>query len=157
MEPLTPEEIAARHRYMAVEANNLAWQLSVVERTQAEDQEMLHAAHTAAWHWSKVGTELHHMRAVMLLAEVHALCGLGQTANAYSEKMYDYFTSRETDAWELAFTHSIHARVAFVAGRVDVYHTSYAKAVELIASLNDEDRPIVEMTFKSVPKPTTNG
>ena len=97
------------------------------------------------------------MRAVMLLAEVHALCGLGQTAHAYSQMMFEYFTSRETEAWELAFTHTIHARVAFVAGRVEDYHTSYAKAVDMIASLNDEDRPIVEKTFNSVPKPTTNG
>ncbi|MBK6760382.1 MAG: hypothetical protein IPG73_06690 [Ignavibacteria bacterium] len=155
MEPLTPEEIAARHRYMAVEANNLAWQLSIRERTPDEDLEMLNAAHASAWHWSIVGTELNHMRATMLLAEVHALCGMGQTAYAYARKMYGYFSTRETEAWELAFAHAIHARAAHAAGRIDDYRASYAHAVELIGTLSDEDRPIVEMTFKSIPKPPT--
>lgn len=157
MEPLTPEEIAARHRYMAVEANNLAWQLSIAERTPEEDQEMLNAAHASAWHWSIVGTELNHMRATMLLAEVHALCGIGQTAYAYARRMFGYFSSRETEAWELAFAYAIHARAAFVAGHIDDYRASYAHAVELIRTLSDVDRPIVELTFKSIPKPPTNG
>jgi hypothetical protein len=157
MEPLTPEEIASRHRYMAVEANNLAWQLSVADRTPEEDQEMLNSAHASAWHWSIVGTELNHMRATMLLAEVHALCGMGQTAYVYARRMYGYFTSRETEAWEMAFTYAIHARAALAAGYIDAYRVSYEHAVALIANLSDVDRPIVEMTFKSIPKPPTIG
>lgn len=156
MEPLTPEEIAARHRYMAVEANNLAWQLSVVDRTPDEDQQMLNAAHASAWHWSIVGTELNTMRATMVLAETHALCGMGHTAIAYAEQMLAYFSSRETDAWERAFMFAIHARAALVAGRTTEYVASYERAAEQIAALNDDDRPIVEMTFKSIPKPPTN-
>jgi hypothetical protein len=55
----------------------------VQTRSAAEDQEMLNAAHASAWHWAGVGTELNRMRATMLLAEVHALLGLGQSALAY--------------------------------------------------------------------------
>jgi hypothetical protein len=33
-------------------------------RSDAEDNEMLNAAHAAAFHWSKVGTEIHAARVV---------------------------------------------------------------------------------------------
>jgi hypothetical protein len=44
------------------------------------------ASGEATWHWAKVRTELNRMRATMLLAEVHALLGFGQSAPAYAEE-----------------------------------------------------------------------
>jgi len=88
------EEATAWHRRFAAASNNRAWDLSVQGRNVAEDQEMLNAAHASAWHWTKVGTELNCMRATMLLAEVHALLGFGQSALAYAEKMRTYFLAR---------------------------------------------------------------
>lgn len=81
-EAKSPEEAAAWHRRFAAASNNRAWDLSVQTRNAAEDEEMLHAAHASAWHWSKVGTELNRMRATMLLAEVHAhaASAAGETA-----------------------------------------------------------------------------
>ncbi|MCX6139489.1 MAG: hypothetical protein NTX15_01405 [Candidatus Kapabacteria bacterium] len=152
MEPLTTEEIAARHRYMAVEANNVAWQLSIGERSPAEDAEMLNAAHASAWHWSFVGEELNHMRATMLLAEVHALLGMGTTALQYAMSMHAFFTGRDTEAWELAFAHVVLAHAAHVAGNLDVHAMSYANALVVMSTLNDDDRQVVEMTLKMVPK-----
>jgi hypothetical protein len=75
---LTAEEATAWHRRFAAAGNNRAWDLSVQSRNPAEDHEMLNAAHASAWHWTTVGSELHRMRATMLLAEVHALLGSGR-------------------------------------------------------------------------------
>ena len=71
----TAEELHDRHRYFAVECNNRAWDLAAKPRTAAEDDEMLNAAHAAAYHWRAVGTDLHAMRARMLLAP--RLCAVG--------------------------------------------------------------------------------
>ena len=67
-------------KYMAMNANNTAWSLSTKDRTEAQDREMLNAAHAASYHWNEIGTAENKIRATMLLAEVHGLLGLGSTA-----------------------------------------------------------------------------
>ena len=115
---------------------------------------MLHAAHGSAWHWSKVGTDLHHMRATMCLAEVHALLGHGAIALAYAQVMRSFFLARETDDWELALTHAIYAHAAAVAGRSEEHRAAYAAASTALAAIADEeDRVIVAQTFAHVPRP----
>ncbi|MFP6649298.1 MAG: hypothetical protein VB817_07545, partial [Pirellulaceae bacterium] len=86
----TENSVEAWHRYFAVEFNNRGWDLSVKERDPGQDEEMLHAAHASTFHWAAIGTELNRMRASMLLAEVHALLGHGETALAYASTMRDF-------------------------------------------------------------------
>lgn len=75
------EEVRKWHRRFAVECNNRAWRLSEEEtRSPAADTEMLNAAHAAALHWGKVGTEIHAARADRLLGHVYALLGHGALA-----------------------------------------------------------------------------
>jgi len=154
--PLSPSDSDLQdwHKHFAVQANNRAWELSVLERTAEQDQEMLDAAHASAWHWSAVGTELNRMRATMLLAEVHALLGFGASALRYAEEMRAYFTARETADWELAFTHVIHAHAASAADAVETHRIAYEKAMAAIKAIADEeDRVIVNNTFRQVPVP----
>jgi hypothetical protein len=148
------EEATAWHRRFAAAANNRAWELSVQTRNAAEDQEMLNAAHASAWHWTKVGTELNRMRAAMLLAEVHALLGLGQSALAYAEKMRTYFLGVQSPDWEVAFVHVVHAHAASAAGETEKHRASYGLAVAALEAVsNDEERGNVASTFGHVPKP----
>src|SRR5882762_9481144 len=95
------EEARTWHRSFAAAGNNRAWDLSVQTRSAEEDQEMLNAAHASAWHWTNVGTELNRMRAVMLLAEVHALRGFGRSALAYAEEMRTYLLGISSPGWEV--------------------------------------------------------
>jgi hypothetical protein len=148
------EETAAWHRRFAAASNNRAWDLSVQARNAAEDREMLDAAHASAWHWTKVGTELNFMRATMLLAEVHALLGLGQSALAYAETMRTYFLRIQSPDWEVAFVHVVHAHAASAAGESEKHRTSYALAIaSLEAVSNAKERSNVASTFSHVPKP----
>lgn len=150
----TDSDLQERHQRFAAKANNRAWELSIVERTAAQDQEMLDAAHASAWHWSAIGTELNRMRSSMLLAEVHALLGFGASALRYAEEMRAYFVGRETPDWELAFTHVIHAHAASAAGSVEIHRIAYEKARSAIKAIADEeDRAIVQKTFCQVPMP----
>ena len=148
----TDSEPKEWHKRFAAQANNRAWELSVLERTAEQDLEMLDAAHASAWHWSAIGTELNRMRATMLLAEVHALLGFGASALHYAEEMRTYFVGRETDDWELAFTHVIHAHAASAAGAVETHRIAYGNALVAIKAIADEeDRTIVNKTFQQVP------
>jgi hypothetical protein len=140
---------------VAMRCNNRAWALSIRPRSVAEDREMLDAAHTSAYHWAQVGTELNRMRAAMLLAEVHALLGHGSTAMSLATQMRDYFIGRrDTPDWELAFTHAVHAHCAHAAGNVAVHRSAYQEAVAALAAVaDDEDREIVARTFSQIPAP----
>jgi len=142
------------HRYFAMECNNRAWQLATQSRTPDEDLEMLNAAHASALHWAPMGAELNDMRARTLLAEVHALLGYGASALNFANAARSYFLARETEDWELAYAHAIHAHAAAVAGENQLHTESYAAAVHAIDAIADEeDRKIVLQTFEQVPPP----
>jgi hypothetical protein len=148
------EETTAWHRRFAAAGNNCAWDLSEQTRNAAQDREMLDAAHAAAWHWAKVGTELNRMRATMLLAFVHALLGLGPSALAYAEEMRAYFLGIQSPDWEVAFVHVIHAHAASAAGEAEMHRTSYGLAVAALEAIsNDKERALVARTFSTVAKP----
>jgi hypothetical protein len=153
-EPAASDDRMAWHRRFAAAANNRAWELSERTRSPAEDQEMLNAAYASAWHWAKVGTELNCMRATMLLAEVHALLGLGHSALAHAEGMRAYFLKAQCPDWELAFVHVVHAHAAAAAGESEKHRNSFALAVAALEGIsNQEERRIVESTFRHVPRP----
>lgn len=142
------------HHRFAMDCNNRAWALSVQARSLDESQEMLNTAHASAWHWNYAGDILNHMRAKMLLAEVHALLGFGASAFAYAEIMRTYFLGRETPDWELAFAHAVYAHAAHAAGRPEEHRAAYAQAVAALQAIaDDEDRAIVAKTFGQVPVP----
>ena len=147
-------ERAAWHKRFAAECNNRAWELTTAARGAPEDREMLDVAHASAWHWGKVGSELNSMRATMLLAEVHALLGMGERALANAEEMRTYFLAHESPDWEIAFAHAIYAHAAHAAGRANEHRDAYAQAEAALAAIaDDEDRAIVAATFRLVPPP----
>ncbi len=133
-----------------MDCNNQTWELaSQPDRTAEESAEILDAAHTASLNWPSVVTDLNVMRAKMLLAEVHALLSMGNTALAPAKEGSDFFESRKTDDWEMAFVCTIHAHAANASGdgtsRADKYQVANV-AIDDIA--DDEDREIVMQTCR---------
>lgn len=154
-ETIAPEEVARWNRWFAIECNNLAWRLAEMPaRSAAENDEMLHVAHAAAFHWAKVGTELHQARATMLLGHVHALLGNGAIAMGYARQSFAYVSSHDSPHWEVAFAHAVLANAAAAAGERELHAQHYARAQALGTALEDaEDRAIFEKTFKAIPIP----
>ncbi|HSG90087.1 MAG TPA: hypothetical protein VLA56_12820 [Pseudomonadales bacterium] len=155
--PHVPEQLDpdAWHRYFAMATNNQAWSLAALpERSPEQREEMLDAAHASAWHWRKVGTELQAVRATMLLAEVHALCGWGTAALAEAQRVAAFFEGRAADDWELAFVHTVHAHAAAVAGDTKRHRAAWDAAIAALEAIEDpEDHAIVLKTFVQVPAP----
>jgi hypothetical protein len=143
------------HRYFAVQANNACWDLSTKkDRLAVDDQRMLDAAHTAFFHWAACGTEQNVQRARMLLAEVHTLVRLGDSALRYAREMHEYFLNTETSDWEIAFAHCVLAHAAHVAGDVTTYRDSFDNAALALEAIADaEDKKIVRATFDLIPQP----
>ena len=149
------DEIRKWHRRFGIDANNRGWALAEsTTRTPAETDEMLHVAHAAAWHWSKVGTPHNAALADVLLAQVHALVGEGIPALRHAQAAYGYFSGRESAPWELAFAHAVLAHAAHAAGDDVLHRDHFAKARELGQALPDaEDRAIFDATFRTIPGP----
>jgi hypothetical protein len=153
--PTAPEEIARWNRWFAVDCNNRAWRLAEAEkRTAADDEEMLHLAHAAAFHWGAVGTEVHNARAAMLLGHVHALLGHGALAMKYARQAFAFVMARESPSWEIAFAHAVLANAAAASCDGGLHKEHYAAAQALGAALSDaEERAIFDATFRAVPAP----
>ena len=151
----SPGELATWQRRIAARANNKAWELSEkLNRTQAEDHEMLHAAHAAMYLWSIVGNESNKAHAEQLLAHVSALLGDAARAVAYFQGPSAFFSCALCEAWEVALCRAIAANVAACAGDVKGHQALYDDAASLIAALpGSEDREILLATLRVVPIP----
>lgn len=156
---LTPEDVARSHRWHAVECNNLAWELSVqASRSPAQDEEMRNAAHAAAFHWDKVGTDLNRARASLLLGQVYAALGLGEAALVYAKRSYEDLVAHDPPDWEMAFAKAILAHAACAAHDPLSHEEFYAEASALGEAIADpEDKAIFFKTFNRIPRPREPG
>ena len=69
------------HRRIGASSFNEAWELlDRNDRSSQEDLEMLHLAHTSAYHWAQVGTAEHWAVADWQLSRVYAELGQGDLA-----------------------------------------------------------------------------
>jgi hypothetical protein len=151
----SPDDIAKWDRWFAIEMNNRAWTIAEnAGRTSDEEEEMLHAAHTAALHWGRIGTALQKARADLLLGQVHALLGHGDLALTYARRSFADLTSHESPNWEVAFAHAVLARAAWAAGDWPLHARHHAEAAKLGRAIaGKEDRAIFERTFVQLPAP----
>ena len=153
MERPTTEDIAKWQKWFAVACNNRAWELAEQpSRTPAESHELLHTAHAAAWHWSRVGSELNTARANLLLGFAHALAGDGPLALRYAMSSFNYFNEHGAPVWEQAFAHAVLAAAAKAAGNAPLHAEHYPEAARLGDAIEDqEEREIFMRSFRQVP------
>jgi hypothetical protein len=77
----------AAHRFFAVELNNLAWSLLDGDHGGEPDPFLLlDAAHAAAYHWRRVGTDLNMLRAATLLTTAYVHLGWPEAATRHAER-----------------------------------------------------------------------
>lgn len=152
------DQILETHRYFAIECNNKAWSLAEAKDANDHREELLNLAHAAAFHWQAIGNDLQKMRATMLLANVHALLGLSQSAMSYAEQMRRFFLAQPSVAdWEIAFVHTIYARACACSGDATGHAESFDKALAAIEAIVDpEDKAIVLTSFEQIPRPDSN-
>jgi hypothetical protein len=153
--PLNQADESAWLRRLGSAANNRGWTLTEqLTRTSEEDQEMLNAAHASVHLWRTIGNDKNFALGQLLLGQVHALLGNATYAMNYANLAYDYFTTKDSDPWEVAIVHAVLANAAHCAGMASVHESHYRKAEELIAAFSDpEEKDILLATLRVVPKP----
>jgi len=138
--------LAEAQLHFAKNLNGKVWELfGKADRSKAEDELMIHAAHASCYHWLMAGTELHHQRAEWLISHVYAERGIVDSAyrhasrcleltNAFPDLMMDF---------DKAYAMEGMARVHALAGHRDLALQFLETAEESGRAIgNAEDRNI---------------
>ena len=138
--------IAEAHRYFAQSTNGRVWELlQKPSRSQAENDEMLHAAHACAFHWQFAGTALHQQRGEWLISHVHAVLRHGNEALRHAQRCFE-LTDTHRDVmkdFDVAYAFEGMARAQALLGdhrMAEEFLTLAQQAGNRIA--NEEDRSI---------------
>jgi hypothetical protein len=130
------------HRLFAAGLNGEVWNLlGKPDRSEAEDERMIHTAHASCHHWLEVGTELHHQRAEWLISRAYSEVGRAEPALRHARRCEE-LTARHADLMEdfdLAYARECMARAHALAGEREEARTLLALAVEAGQAIQDEE------------------
>ncbi|HEX6930691.1 MAG TPA: helix-turn-helix domain-containing protein [Streptosporangiaceae bacterium] len=148
-----PSLDAEVQRKLAAALFNRVWTLLEQEsRTEAEDAEMMHAAHASTYHWMQVGQPVNRARGEWQCSRVYAVLGMPVPALFHARKVLDICQREGIADFDLAFAYEALARAAAIAG-----DTSEARrwaemaraACEQVAE--EDDREIVIADLETLP------
>ena len=146
-----PFDLPRTHRWFAVEANNLGWDLAAAAtRSAADDERMIHAAHAACFHWLAVGTLLNHLRAQTLLATAYTRANLADSAVRHAQRCLDlsHELGVTQSAFDRAAAHGCASAAFKIAGRRDESLAEYALALRAAQTFEDgDDRTVFDQLF----------
>ena len=78
------------HKFFAQSINGRVWELlQKLNRSQSENEEMLHGAHACTYHWKFVGTAVHQQRGEWLISHVHTVLGHGNEALRHAQRCFE--------------------------------------------------------------------
>jgi hypothetical protein len=137
-----PFDISQAHRWFAVEANNQSWSLlEAATRSAADIEEMIDAAHTAAWHWRRVGSALNELRAQTLLTTAYCVAARGESAVRHAEKLLKLSepAGSEQTEFDRACAHGAASLAFRIALRPKEAAEQYALASEAAKQLTERE------------------
>lgn len=129
------------HRKMSVELFNFTWTLiEKPNRTRAEDDTMLHAAHASRFHWEKREDckALNLERGEWQISRVWALLGQGESALYHALRCLEICEAEGIGDWDIAFAHEAVARAYAAVGDRVKRDVHVSKAEELGAAIAEK-------------------
>ena len=152
-----PELDAAAHRCLGVDLFNHTWMLiEKPDRTPAETDEMIHAAHASRYHWSIAGTTVNLGRGEWQIARVYSVLRRAEPALWHAGRCLAYIEAAiaagEAEDWDLAAAREAMARAAAVAGDEPESIRWRDLAREAILAIEDPaDRELIEGDLATLP------
>lgn len=105
------------HKRFAVKLNNRVWELlSKPDRTEQENEEMVHASHASHFHWSKVGKPVNLQRGEWLISHVYAVLNRAESALYHAQKCLALTDEHKLVDFDLAYAYEAMARANAAAG-----------------------------------------
>ena len=146
------------HRRLGKDLYNHTWTLiEKAERSPAEVDEMLYAAHASAWHWTQGGGTLANAaRAEWQIARVYSTLGWGDVAVRHARRCLELAEAAEqagvADDWDVPAALEGLARAQAVAGDRTAAEATRARAREAVSGIADpEDRQLIEQDLETTP------
>jgi hypothetical protein len=145
----------AQHRAEAVALFNAVWEmLDAPDRTAAQEDQMVHAAHASRWHWSQAG-ELggDQQRAVgeWQCSRVYSTLGRGEPALHHAKACLAICEETGLGDWVVAAALEALARASAVAGDAAEARAWLARARTATAAIAEaEDREVIEADLDSL-------
>jgi cytochrome c1 len=131
---------------------NRTWELlDITERTPAENEELIHAAHTSLYHWLQVGTPVNAQRGEWMLAHVYTVLEQPSLALKHAARCMDLTEKYQPimKDFDLAFAHEGLARAYALAGEVNKAREEHELAKTAGEAISDpEDKQIFSDSLK---------
>jgi hypothetical protein len=141
---------AETHRRLGKDLFNHTWTLiDKPDRTPAETDEVIHAAHASAWHWSRVGTLANAARGEWQIARVYSTLGRAEPALWHARRCLELAEAAVeadvADDWDVPAALEGLARAQAVAGDLAAAEATRARAHAALSAIADpEDRQLIE-------------
>jgi DNA-binding transcriptional MerR regulator len=133
-------------RRLAAALFNRTWDLLLKpERSIADDDEMIHAAHASRHHWGVVGKPVNFARGEWQCSRVYAVLGRAEPALHHASRCLSLTTENDLGPFDVGAANEAMARAYRVAGDPDRVAMHVAAADQAAALITDaEDRKILE-------------
>ena len=147
----------ATHRALAIALFNRTWALlENPDRTLAETDEMIHAAHASRshWTWAQDAVAANLGRGEWQCSRVYATLGRAEPALWHARRCLAYVESKAegVEDWDRAAAYEAMARASAVAGDTVAATEWKARAVAALDDVADpDDREIVEGDIATLP------
>jgi tetratricopeptide (TPR) repeat protein len=147
---MTPEET----RQLAADCFNRAWQLlGRHDRSQDEDDELLHCAHASRYHWGEVGTAANRARGEWQCSRVYAVLGRPEPALHHARRCLELVEAApaEMEEFDLPFAYEALARAYALSGDEAEARDWLARARAAGEEIADEDdRALLEADLATI-------
>ena len=139
----------AQHRGEGVALFNAVWEmLDLPDRTAAQDDQMVHAAHASRWHWSQAGELTGDQQLAVgewQCSRVYSMLGRGEPAVHHAKACLAICEASGLGDWVVAAAYEALARATAVAGDAGEAKTWLARARTASAAIADpEDREVID-------------
>lgn len=137
----------AAHRYFSTDCFNRAWDLiEQDERTEEEDEQMLHLSVASLWHWTQRAdcTAKELSIGYWQISRIYALIGRSENARWYADRCLEITENGELPVFYLGYAYEALARAA-AAGRDRVAMIGYLRDARKYAEqeTNEDDRQLL--------------
>ncbi|HEV8563948.1 MAG TPA: helix-turn-helix domain-containing protein [Actinomycetota bacterium] len=146
---LDPDE----RRRLAAELFNSTWTLlEKPDRTQEDDDRMVHAAHASRFHWGEIGGAQQLAVGEWQCSRVYAVLGRAESALHHGRRALEIAEAGDAPDWTVASAYEAIARAHAVAGDRGEATRFASLAREVCDRITDpEDREVIEGDLATLP------
>jgi DNA-binding transcriptional MerR regulator len=153
MTPMSTELDKQTQKALAASLFNRVWELlEKADRTSADDDEMVNAAHASRYLWTDIGDAQNWAIGDWQVSRVYAALGRGEPAVHHARRSLDHAVQVDGQPWLLASAYEGLSRAYAVAGDRAAATEWKQKAEERLTMVDDaDDREIVERDLATLP------